>query len=217
MGLAGAVLVAASPGQRDRPGCPVPGALGPAIRCASGARRGRESGGPPRPPSWCGPSRLSERGWRGPPAHSPSRAGGCRGAAHVRHILHHRSRRRRGSPVLARVPGGRQLTAAWWRTSPSPGRRQAHGAPHRRTPPGRYNVRPISGPSAGGIGHGDRHLAQRDTAQGAAVLAGRTGAVGGGLLTGRLVHDQHRVPIIEMTGRPRRRDVHQLLAMVQQL
>ena len=31
-------------------------------------------------------------------------------------------------------------------------------------------------PAAGGIGQGDRHLAQRDAAQGAAVLAGRAGA-----------------------------------------
>ena len=58
-------------------------------------------------------------------------------------------------------------------------------------------------PAAGGIGQGDRHLAQRDAAQGAAVLAGRAGAVGGGLLIGGFVHDQHRVPVIEMTGRPR--------------
>jgi hypothetical protein len=58
-------------------------------------------------------------------------------------------------------------------------------------------------PAAGGIGQGDRHLAQRDTARGAAVLAGRAGTVGGGLLIGGFVHDQHRVPIIEMTGRPR--------------
>ena len=58
-------------------------------------------------------------------------------------------------------------------------------------------------PAAGGIGHGDRHLAQRDAAQGAAVLAGRAGAVGRGLFIGGFVHDQHRVPVIEMTGRPR--------------
>jgi hypothetical protein len=42
-------------------------------------------------------------------------------------------------------------------------------------------------PAAAGIGQGDRHLAQRDTAYGAAVLAGCPGAVGGGLLIGRFV------------------------------
>ena len=68
-------------------------------------------------------------------------------------------------------------------------------------------------PAAGGIGQGDRHLAQRDTAHGAAVLAGRAGAVGGGLLIGGFVHDQHRVPVIEVTGRPRRRDVQDLLVV----
>ena len=58
-------------------------------------------------------------------------------------------------------------------------------------------------PAAGGIGQSDRHLAQRDTAHGAAVLAGRAGRGAGGLLIGRFVHDQHRVPVIEVTGRPR--------------
>ena len=57
-------------------------------------------------------------------------------------------------------------------------------------------------PAAAGIGHGDRHLAQRDTAHGAAVLPGRAGTVGRGLLISGLVHDQHRVPVIEMPGRP---------------
>jgi hypothetical protein len=33
-------------------------------------------------------------------------------------------------------------------------------------------------PAAGGKGQGDRHLTQRDTARGAAVLAGRADAVG---------------------------------------
>jgi hypothetical protein len=67
-------------------------------------------------------------------------------------------------------------------------------------------------PAAGGIGQGDRHLAQRDTAHGAAVLAGRAGRVAGGLLIGRLIHDQHPIPVIEVTGRPRRRDVgHELV------
>ena len=58
-------------------------------------------------------------------------------------------------------------------------------------------------PAAGGIGQGDRDLTQRDTARGAAVLPGRAGTVSGGLLIGGFVHDQHRVPVIEMTGRPR--------------
>ena len=38
-------------------------------------------------------------------------------------------------------------------------------------------------------------------------------AVGGGLLIGRLIHDQHRIPVIEVTGRPRRRDVQDLLVV----
>ena len=68
-------------------------------------------------------------------------------------------------------------------------------------------------PPAGGIGQGHRHLAQRDTAHGAAVLAGRAGRVARGLLIGRFVHDQHRVPVIEVTGRPRRRDVRHVLVV----
>jgi hypothetical protein len=81
-------------------------------------------------------------------------------------------------------------------------------------PPGQVQSASDQGvPAAGGIGQGDRHLAQRDAAQGAAVLAGRAGAVGGGLLIGGFVHDQHRVPVIEMTGRPRRRDIHQVLVV----
>ena len=38
-------------------------------------------------------------------------------------------------------------------------------------------------------------------------------AVGGGLLIGGFVHDQHRVPVIEVTGRPGRRDVQHLLVV----
>jgi hypothetical protein len=68
-------------------------------------------------------------------------------------------------------------------------------------------------PAAAGIGHGDRHLAQRDPARGAAVLAGCASAVSGGLLTGGLVHDQHRIPVIEIPRRPRRRDVQHLLVV----
>jgi hypothetical protein len=62
-------------------------------------------------------------------------------------------------------------------------------------------------PAASGVGQGHRYLAQRDTAHGAAVLPRRTHRVSGGLLIGRLIHDQHPIPVIEMTGRPRRRDV----------
>ena len=66
-------------------------------------------------------------------------------------------------------------------------------------------------PAGGGIGQGDRHLAQRDTAHGAAVLAGCADRIGGGLLVSRFIHDQHRVPVIEVTGRPSRRDTQDLL------
>jgi site-specific DNA recombinase len=43
-------------------------------------------------------------------------------------------------------------------------------------------------PAAAGIGQGDRHLAQRDAAHGAAVLAGRADRIVRGLLIGGLVH-----------------------------
>ena len=43
------------------------------------------------------------------------------------------------------------------------------------------------------VRQGDRDLAQGDAPGGTAVLAGRAGAVGGGLLIGGLVHDQDRV------------------------
>jgi len=68
-------------------------------------------------------------------------------------------------------------------------------------------------PAAGGIGQGHRHLAQRDTADGAAVLAGRADRAGGGLLIGRLIDDQHRITAIEVPGRPGRRDVQDLLVV----
>jgi len=35
--------------------------------------------------------------------------------------------------------------------------------------------------------------------------------IGRGLLISRLVHDQHRIPIVEVTDRPRRRDVRNVL------
>ena len=37
--------------------------------------------------------------------------------------------------------------------------------------------------------------------------------VGRGLLIGRLIHDQHPIPVIEMTGRPGRSDVQDLLVV----
>jgi hypothetical protein len=68
-------------------------------------------------------------------------------------------------------------------------------------------------PAAGGIGQGHRHLAQGDTAHGAAVLAGRAGRAGRGLLIGRLIHDEHRIPVVEVPGRPCRCDVHDVLVV----
>jgi hypothetical protein len=68
-------------------------------------------------------------------------------------------------------------------------------------------------PAAGGIGQGDRHLAQRNTPHRAAVLAGRAHGLGRGLLIGRLIHDQHPIPVIEMADRPCRRDVQDLLVV----
>jgi hypothetical protein len=61
-------------------------------------------------------------------------------------------------------------------------------------------------PGRGGVGEGDRDLAQGDAAEGAAVLAGRAGAVSRGLRVGGLVHDQHHVvPVLacgQVRGRP---------------
>ncbi len=68
-------------------------------------------------------------------------------------------------------------------------------------------------PAAAGISQGHCHLAQRDAAERAAVLAGRAAAIGRGLRIGRLVHDQHRIPVIEMADRPGRRDVQDLLVI----
>ena len=68
-------------------------------------------------------------------------------------------------------------------------------------------------PAAGGIGQGHRHLAQRDPAHGAAVLAGRAGRGARGLLISRLIHDQHPIPVIKMTDRPGRRDVRNALVV----
>jgi hypothetical protein len=50
-------------------------------------------------------------------------------------------------------------------------------------------------PAASRTGHGDRHLAQRHAAHGAAVLAGRADSAGRGFLTGCLIHDQHRIAV----------------------
>jgi hypothetical protein len=68
-------------------------------------------------------------------------------------------------------------------------------------------------PAAGGVGQGDRDLVQRDTAHRAAVLAGRPGRVGGGFLIGGLVHDQDRIPVIELRNRPGRRRIQDLLVV----
>jgi hypothetical protein len=54
-------------------------------------------------------------------------------------------------------------------------------------------------PGRGRVGEGDRDLAQGDAADGAAVLAGRPGAVAGRLLVGGLVHDQYRLAVLVMT------------------
>ena len=42
---------------------------------------------------------------------------------------------------------------------------------------------------------------------------GRADGVGRGLLIGRLIHDQHAIPVIEVTDRPGRRDVQGLLVV----
>jgi hypothetical protein len=68
-------------------------------------------------------------------------------------------------------------------------------------------------PAAGGISQGHRHLAQRDTAHGAAVLAGRAEPIGRGLLIGSFVHDQHPIAVFEVPGRPGRRDVQDPLVV----
>ncbi len=62
-----------------------------------------------------------------------------------------------------------------------------------------------------GEGQGHGHLAQRDPAHGAGVLAGRTNRVRRRLLIGGLVHDQHRVPVIEVAHRPGRCRIEDLL------
>jgi hypothetical protein len=56
-------------------------------------------------------------------------------------------------------------------------------------------------------------MAQRDTAHGAAVLAG-SDRISRGLLIGSFVHDQRRVPVIEVTGRSCRSDVLPLQGLV---
>ena len=66
-------------------------------------------------------------------------------------------------------------------------------------------------PGRGRAGQGDRDLAHRDPAEGAAVLAGRARAVAGGLGIAGLVHDQHDVTVVlasgQVPGRPVRRGV----------
>ena len=76
---------------------------------------------------------------------------------------------------------------------PTPGRHRRHAA-HRAPPPR------------------DRRVRRADAARGAAVLAGRAG-IGRGLLIGSFIHDQHRVPVIEVTGRPGRRDARHVLVV----
>ena len=69
-------------------------------------------------------------------------------------------------------------------------------------------------PGRGRAGEGDRDLAHRDAADGAAVLAGRAGAVRGGFLVGGLVDDQHHVVLVlargQVRGRPVRGRIQQL-------
>jgi hypothetical protein len=60
-------------------------------------------------------------------------------------------------------------------------------------------------PGRGGAGQGDRDLAQRDAAEGAAVLAGRARAVSGGLRVRGLVQNQHHVALILARGQVRGR------------
>jgi len=72
-------------------------------------------------------------------------------------------------------------------------------------------------PGRGRVREGDLDLAHRDSAEGAAVLAGRSGAVGGRLRVRGLVHDQHRVaavlvlPAGQVPGGPVRGGVEYLL------
>ena len=70
-------------------------------------------------------------------------------------------------------------------------------------------------PGRGRAGEGDRDLAQGDAAEGAAVLAGRAGAVGRGLRVGGLVNDQYHVVLVlargQARGRPVRGGVQHLL------
>jgi len=68
-------------------------------------------------------------------------------------------------------------------------------------------------PAAAGIGQRNRHLAQRDTVEGAAVLAGRAGAVRRRLRIGGLIDDQHPISVIEMLHGPDRRVVQRLLVI----
>ena len=51
------------------------------------------------------------------------------------------------------------------------------------------------------------------TAHSAGVLAGRADRVGGGLLIGGLVHDQDRVPVIELASSPGRCRIQDLLVI----
>ena len=75
--------------------------------------------------------------------------------------------------------------------------------------------RPVDQGVAAGCGEGQGHgyLAQRDTARGAAVLAGRTHRIRRRLLIGGLVHDQDRGPVIEPGNSPGRCRIQDLLVV----
>ncbi len=81
-----------------------------------------------------------------------------------------------------------------------------------RARPGQVQ-RPVDQGVATGCGKGqsDGHLAQRDPAHGAAVLAGRTHRIRRRLLIGGLIHDQHRVAVVKMADRPGRCHIEDLL------
>ena len=133
----------------------VPGALGPGpgahpVPGAGGNHAGGAGGGH-------GAARAGGQGVVGADRHHvahPALAD-ARGAAHGRRTLHRRPRRRRGSPGSARGPAGRRPAAAWWRTSPPPGRRPARGAPHRRRTP-RAGTKPGRSAHARGRWHRSR-------------------------------------------------------------
>jgi hypothetical protein len=78
-------------------------------------------------------------------------------------------------------------------------------APAAGTEPGQSGRDP-----ARGIGQRDRHLAQFDAAEGAAVVAGGPGRVRRGLRVGGLADDQHRLAVIKVLSGPVRRELDNL-------